>query len=487
MRKRNKERLKSVILVGLFILSIGLNTHVGLNFSDNNLVSTTEKDTPQELDMANEVKENLVNIISPQRYIVSFGGGLHTIIYYDSHDIWKTLAKSIRNSYKEENVSKIDYETWKKAKDHKSVELEFDYIFPVKDLGDILKIDSKGKVIESLNRILISQLDKRVYVADTLNGEYYVISNILNIDHILKEIDSIEKSDYKIYYNMADIYGVKNNNLMPEAFPNVQKIKVEKEIMPTNERQAEAYAETFFGNNLDFIRKIKETSGTIVYMYGYGERVLRIEDTGRVEYIEEIDPQLSNEKTSLNEAFKVAINFISTHGNSDANKIYLRDIKDIVEQDKGGYSFFFGYKLNNLPLYAKSEELNRKVVDPIEVRVVGRQVVSYKRIVKNEKNVIKFLEEDMTPMLKARHVIDLNFETIRSDYINHIQEKVKMGRTINLKDVSKNILEEIENVEIAYYDYEKKYKNELSPIWIIKNSVKTYYIDAYTGEIVGSF
>ncbi|PAB60169.1 hypothetical protein [Anaeromicrobium sediminis] len=484
MRKRNRERLKSVILVGLFTLSIGLNTHVGINFSDNNVLNALQKTTPQEVNIASSVKENLVNIISPQRYIVSFGGGLHTIIHYDTHDIWKTLAESIQESYKEENVLEVEYETWQTAKNHKSIELEFDYVFPVKDLGETLKINAKGKVIESLNKVLVSQLDSRVYVADTLKGQYYAISNILNIDDILKKIDNIEKSDYKTYYNIADIYGVNNNNLMPEAFPNVEKIKVEKEIMPTNERQAEAYAETFFGNNLDFIRKIKETSGTIVYMYGYGQRVLRIEDTGRIEYIEEIDPQLSSEKTSLDEAFKVAVNFVSTHGNTVGNKIYLRDIQEIVEQNKDGYSFFFGYKLNNLPLYAKGVGIKSEVVDPIEVRVVGKQVVLYKRIVKNEKNVMKFLEEETTSMLKARQVIDLNFTTIKNDYI---QEKPRRGYTVNFKDVSKNILEEIENVEIAYYDYEEKYKNELSPIWIIKNSVKTYYIDAYTGEIVESF
>lgn len=482
MRKRNKERLKSAILVSLFVLSLGLNTHVGLNFLDNKLVNKFNKTNIQKIEIEKTVTENIVRMISPQRYIVNFGGGLHTIIYSDSYDIWTNLTKSFIDSYHEQNVEVIDYDRWKNAVEHKSLLLEFKYSISPKNLLDILGKQLKLKDSMAFNKILICQKDNNVYLGNDKDNIYFVVKDLNNIYNILKKIDKIENTDYQTYYNIKDIYGIQNKNLIPEAFQNISKVQVEKEIMPTNERATEAFAETFFGNNLDFIRRIKETSGTIVYMYGYGQRVLRIEESGRIEYVEEINPRLAAEKSTIDISLKLAANFISTHGNTPLNKMYLRNIIPFIDGGKQGYKFLFGYKLNNLPVYKSSHSNSLNSMEPIEVKILGKQIISYKRNVKSQKNVANFLEESKD-ILKARQVIDLNFETIKNDYVTTM---ISQGALINEQTLSSDILKSLQNVQIGYYDNEKIYKNEVIPIWIIKDKVKTYYIDAYTGEILES-
>ncbi|WP_053955051.1 hypothetical protein [Inediibacterium massiliense] len=481
MKNFNIEKFKTLLLAILFTLSIALNQQLWEKISLDKITPSVKDTEVVNMNNINH-SDNISDILSPQSFTINFGGGLHTVLHSDSYNMWNEVVKIFKKSYflESSSIEKINKEKWIELQKFRSIEMQFGYSMSPQLLSNITQQKKLGiyEKIEGFDKILISLMDEScIYLADEKRNAYYVVRGTPKVENFSKVIKNIEQGNYEAYYALTDIYGINNNTLMPiEGGEDLHNIEVVKEIDSLSEEQVEAFAGTFFGENLDFVRKIRETNGSVIYMYGYGQKALKIDHMGRLQYVEKIDEGKASKSMKLDEATQIAISFVREHGDMEGINGYLKEIKTFEEKNQKGYVFLFGYGLNNLPVYYHDEG---KIIDaPIEVKVLGEQVISYKRFIKREKVAMKFLgDKEQNHILSSPQIIDMNFPMIQKDY-------AKINQEVSQKNITDQVLEKVKSIEIGYYDDSNKQPNELSLIWIIKIDKIVYYFDAATGKLL---
>lgn len=474
-----KESFKTLLLTMLFILSVGLTQQLWIGMPAAEILPVTKAVENNEIKNY-DITTLMMNVISPQSFAINFGGGYHTVFFSDAYNIW-TEAVPILKAYFEQEVAieEISMERWISVNDFRSIRVDFDYDLPISVLKNVVQgkdMGLQGK-LNSFRSLLIPVTEEAtLYIGSPAENKFYRVRAREVTGNMAEIINTIEQNGFNHYFAVKDIMGVENNTLMPIALSeDISKIKAVQEVDTTNTRQVEPLAGTFFGENFDFVRKITETSGTVIYMYGYGQKVLKIDASGMVEYNEEADGQRPILTAEATEALKAAVKFVTEHGDWP-KEAYL---KGMVERDKKrGYLFLFGYRINGLPVYYYDKVIRA----PIEVEVTGRQVTAYKRYVKREKLDVTFIEKmDTQTILTPQQVLDTNFDYIKSIFLDEITEK---NKEIDENKVLKEILSSIDSVELGYYEQPMGEQDSLIPIWIIKLKAHQYYFDAYKGTIL---
>ena len=496
-----KEQFKTALLVVLFLLSVTLTQQLWMSIPLAEIIPSSKETGSKDLQNSDNIKD-ISNIVSPQSFIVNFGGGLHTVFYSDSYSIgeansqgiWPETLRVLKNNYFEEGatVEEIGKEVWVEAKNSRSLLMNFEYSLPmavVRNMAEGKEAGIAGRIQEFDSILVGTSDDSVIFLANNATEKYYRIKGKEPGNSFSDILTTIETSGYNVYYAIQDIYGdmvsVRNDGESDRLIPvslkdNIPRIQVVNEIDIYNEAQVSAFSSTFFGESFDFVRKITETSGSVIYMYGYGQRALKIDESGTLEYMEEMDSQKSAGNPDFWESMKAAIRFVGEHGGWPNKYAYLKDVRPIEINKRRGYEFIFGYKLNGLPVYYN----DKLSPEPIEIQVIGKQVVHYKRFIKREKIGVNFLEEEDvkdTTILAPLHIIDVNFDKIKADYISHRSES---SEKIDEKDIGKEVLSSIQSIKLGYYDQPMREPNKLIPIWIIEFDPYTYYFDAYNGKIV---
>lgn len=476
-----KERFKTLLLTVLFILSLGLTQQLWMGVPAAEILPSTKTVENNDNNETNtyDMTTLMMNVISPQGFTVNFGGGYHTVFFSDGYNIWLEAIPILSAYFNQEVVlEEITQERWISINDFRSVRLDFDYDMPLSVLKTIVQGKDMGLAgkISTLRSIVIPVTEEgTLYIGNSIENKYYRVK-IDQVDGDIAEvIRAVEENGFDHYFAIKDIMGGENNTLMPiELNENIPKIKVVQEMDPSNMRQIEPIAGTFFGENFDFVRKITETSGAVIYMYGYGQKTLKVDASGILEYNEEVDNQRLSSSVELSEALRIAVRFVTEHADWPKDA-YL---KEIIEKDKKkSYIFIFGYRINGLPVH-----FYEKIVPaPIEVEVTGRQVTRYRRYVKREKIDVSFLEKlDNDKILSPQQILDKNFEDIKSLFIRADEENKRKEE----KELLREILSSIYDVKLGYYDQPMGERDKLIPIWIMKVNNYLYYFDAYKGTIL---
>ena len=497
-----KEKFKTVLLTILFLLTIILTQQLWITIPLAERLPSSKQASSKDIETTDNIKM-IANIVSPQSFIVNFGGGLHTVLYSDSFNMgqedfygfWPETLTLFKENFFEEGatVEEVPKEKWEEANKSKSILMDFSYSIPlsvIRNIAEGKEVGISGKIPE-LDSILIGTTEGAgVFIASKATDKYYQLKGKKSEFSIFSTaISLIEENGYNIYYDINNFYSevieksnvVESDRILPVSLKdNIPRIQVVEEIDTYNENQVEAFSSTFFGGSFDFIRKINETNGAVIYMDGYGRRVLKIDQTGFLEYVEEIDPQKSTANTEYWDGLKEATLFVSEHGGWPNKDTYLKEVNIIENNKRKGYEFIFGYRLNGLPVYY-NEKLNS---EPIEIQVMGKQVIHYKRYIKKEKIAVNFLDEEdinETTIRTPLQIIDDNFEKINQNY-----QSTLIGGTVELddKDLGNEVLTSISSIKLGYYDQPMREPNKLIPIWIIRFDPYTYYFDAYNGKLV---
>ncbi len=496
-----KEKFKTVLLTILFVLSIILTQQLWISIPLAEVLTTSKQVENKDIHKNDNIK-TLISIVSPQSFIVNFGGGLHTVLYSDTFSMgqedfegfWPETLMLFKDNYFQEGatVEEVAKEKWEEVYKSKSILMDFGLSIPlsvVRNLSEGKEAGIAGK-IQELDSILIGATEGTgVFLSNTATDKYYRLKGISNkISNFPKAISLIDQNSYNIYYDIKDVYGnvvsssnvVESHRLIPVSLKdNIPTIQVVEEIDPYNEAQVEAYSSTFFGESFDFVRKITETNGSVIYMYGYGKKVLKIDTTGALEYFEEIDPEKSTGNLQYWDALKEAYSFVKEHGGWP-NNTYLKEVNISEDNKRKGYEFVFGYRINSMPVYYNDKLSHR----PIVVVVEGKQIIHYERYIKNEKVAVNFLEEEdlnNTTVLTPLQVIDSNFDKIKQKYLRSISKEDNYPSEEN---VGNEVLKSIRLIKLGYYDNPMRERNKLIPVWVVQFDLYTYYFDAYSGTIV---
>ncbi|MFT9496498.1 two-component system activity regulator YycH [Anaerosolibacter sp.] len=485
-----KESFKTILLAVLVVLSIALTQQLWISIPTASGMPSSEGKALQAGRSKLYEVNNISDIINPQSFIISFGGKDHTVLFSDSYGIWKEVLP-ILSGYFEDGITVEDItsERWEEIRDIRAIKMEFGYSMPIGVLSNV--VGGKASVVQgkitALDSILIPvSEDGVVYISDRLNGRFFRLAGIINKTNIASLIDQIgNQNNYDYYSSIRQGYAIDNDVLVPLDLSIEQlKIKVENEIDVAGLKQATTYASTlrqvdifasaFFGENFDFVKKIIQNDGSVIYMYGYGQKVLKVSETGALEYVEGLDNNKSGSNTDMAESIKTAVQFVINREITPGHDLYLRDIRPIGGNEgdkKKGYQLLFANRINGFPVYVKENPSQA----PIEVHVFGKQVTYYKKVLLREKIDVSFIPPKRPEPLAFHEVIDNNTEAIKRD----------LGLSGDEDKVLNDIMMKIRSVQRCYYGYNTSEQGELIPVLKIQIGDHTYFFDAMKGNIVG--
>lgn len=466
----NREQIKTLILTLLIIMSIVFTQKIWF-YSPLKILQSEASFKERQ---ASTILETRGQLVIPEQAIVSFGNNNYTIISSNMEGIWRETRDVLSQYFNgEPEVTPSTYEKYRENSRLKSIELQFGKNIPSVLVSSVLDtVDNKVvSSIKEIRSILIPTLNRGIiYIVGKDNNIYEIkLDDYAENRQLMAYIDNLQTTNYVRYYPLFADVG--NYTVMPLNYEkSTPKVFVESEIKVDDEEAVIERAKSFFNENLDFVKTIKETSGAVVFMYGYGEKGVRISNRGRLEYTEEVGSITSNNVVT---ALDAAIDFAIDHGGFPEDS-YLKEIK---QEDKKGYYFGFGYRIEGLPV----EFNNPNLVHPLEIEVYGDKVKNYRSFVREEMTLANVPASEPTQL--PQKVIEDHIELLKTDYLTDMEEVQQLEDKEVLSYIEKNISE----AELVYYDTTENTRRQLLiPAWKIKIDKRVYYFNSYDGELLHS-
>lgn len=413
------ETIKNIIIVVLFLNAILLLTFFWKDISINDLSNihfgiTAEDDTFQP---------NLDELIIPAQIETGFGNGMSTVVKYNhvisddivvpmpegsqgdttegiietesaeqisQHTVYDTILAAVEHYLTGTDllVEKIEKAQYDEVMSYRSLTAVFDYDIPFREFLILngLTVAPGTDDIANVTKIGFSSASgENLFIYDDSVDTYYRIANadkekaefmskaILNIS------EALEQEGNATYYSIQNLVGTENNNLMPLYIDSdLSEISIREAFNINRSSSVSRMEQLFFPTGLDFVRKITENKGSLLYMYGYSEKVLILNENGSVSYEEELETKAYRE-VSFTEALNTATEYITSHGGWSS--LYTEDIIPYIAdcsihthgvEGYKAYEFTIGMMFNGTPVDYASGDL-------IRVCVYGDQVTSYYR------------------------------------------------------------------------------------------------------------
>ena len=468
----SRERIKTFILSILVIMSLLLTQKIWFHTPFQSIAS----DAISISDSVN-LEEMKNDFISPIRILMGFGGGRNLNSYYrvlslnDLVDTWD-LSKAVLEPFftGDPEVTQINIDNYYENIGSRFVELEFgDSISSVLVSSVFNNMDSKiVRNIREIKKIMIPANNTGIIYIKGKDSNHFLVkldnyANDILVNYIV-EYDTKDFVKYRDLLSYVDTFTVMPLDL---SIP-LPQIYVESEIDINNDTQLTEKSKIFF-KNIDFIKTIKETTGSVVYLYGYGEKSLRINNRGRLEYREEFDPVST---TNVKRALETALLYIEQQGDMSSN-LYLREIRDIDYKQRKGILFGFGYHLEGYPVHTNASGMNHA----IEVEVVGNRIRGYRTFIRKKMNIPAITK--LEPIISPYKIIENNLDLIIQNYLA-TEENPQAIESIN-----NEVMKSISEVHLVYFDSINEAKQQLlEPSWRIKVKNHVYYFDIYKGRLL---
>ncbi len=487
-----KERIKSVVLVVLFLVSLTLIQGIWFYLPVGGVISIANNADLQDIDI------DVTDILSPQSFFISFGGGNHTVFFSEPYEVWNIstppeakkevsiwdTVKPILKEYlgNEFIYEEITVEEWERINKFKSVRMNFATGIPGDSLISALSGGNREifEIHDSINTILIPATDveqKNIYIGNYEENRYHKLTGAIIGSEIRLLIENIEKNvddrGYMYYVSMKDISNVNNDVLVPLFDKtSIPSYIARNQIDVSDNANVRSIANQFFGSGFNFVKRITEIDGTYIYMYGYGEKALKVNKKGILEYMEKNDKEKTTPDLDFLDSLKYAVKFVEERISWPVNieNTYLSGYEEIEKESEKGYRFSFNYRLNGLPVFIPDIGEDRGIV----VEIIGKQITYYRRVVKRYGKKLDDEEDTERRILNIIEVLRRHSGLIKNSYVNFSQKEWNQEQIDALQ-----IEELIDEIELAYYSDRD---DVLKPVWEITVDNIVYYFDLYTGE-----
>ncbi len=481
-----KEKIKTLSIVVLFCITILLLYFI---WEDSIFKQDTFSLNTADSEEKDEMTLNTNDFLEPFRLRINFGGGKYTVLYTGFSNVWDNFVSAYcESSQHEVYIEEILPSQWNEVLNYKSIKFDFGANIPFNAITDIMNANrtQANEAIEIFSSAAYSSVSPgSFFIYDDKNNKYYQIVCEKEYKDIFESISEIENRNvYDIYYPINTFFGVGNNNLMPHSLKNsIQEISGEQEIHYYETDKINAIAETFFGESFDFVRKIVETNGTVIYMYGYGQKMLIVDRKGFFEYKEEVT-NMNNSSDSYLKSLSRAIDFVKDHGNwktLNGTNIYpyLKNSIAVEKNNRTGYRFIFQYRINGYPVSYQGNNC------ALEVEVIGNRITYYKRYLLNQKDTLQYMtnnNQDLkSNIMSTVNILNNSYEYIKEAYI---QEGHDFGEKTKI-EIFNEVVGLINRVDVGYFSYERKQTEEeiqLIPVWIFTTDQYEFFFDARSGN-----
>ena len=465
------ERIKTMILIGLFAMSVFLSSQV--LYTTGPLIGE-EQATPVVSSFV------LSNFVLPESMVLHFSKDSHTILSATKEPtLWeagKAQMKVVLESVETQQET-MDWAVLREKKAEESIDYLFSFPVPTDLLLRTYGIvpDEALQLPDSLTGFWISGENGELVLMQEKSA--ILLTPNVQSNELSSLIRGVREEEY-IHYYPGVLLNEQAEFYLPitlgDVLPNV---RVQSAVDVNDSASLERIAKGFFEENYPYARRIVESDYTTIFVQG--NETLVVSEGGLLEYTNTATK--SGQMSSLFESLQVAGQFIEDR-DQIGDPVYLTGVE--VGEDREGtktYQFNFSYFVNDTPVRLKKElEESWNLRSPIEVLVKNNEVKTYRRVIRIAQLDVQLLPQDT---LGAQDVIDRNFDTIVARYQGSLRARGENEPT----DYGIAIYQAIEDVNLSYFDFPEQQRNgemELIAIWEVLIDDYAYYFDVHTGNLV---
>jgi hypothetical protein len=490
----NKEFFKSILLTSLIVLTVWMT-------KDLLDAKTPDVATQSTINVAKE--ENVINIdtiIYPQDFVIGFGGGSYTGVYSETtrENIWNITTELLPTYLNSVNV--IEEDEFHAIKKTRSIQMKMPFPISMNDLGEAFGGDRWfGPTLNTpIDEMIISTSQKnRLYLANTETMSYFYLTNESEDDRIARLINIVNENNFTEYRRVDSLINFKNikdeesqafhnSEIIPiTSLGNIPFVKVTKEIDATADRQnseVKNFLNKAFGSSTDFIKRLEEMDGSQSYIYGYGDKALRLGIDGRISYQEKLSATTQTEEVNFKEGLEIALHAIDGFGSSPQS-LYLSNYETYDEADYNIKTYTFNYRVKDMNVFTKG------MADGDAVRVVLKNDV-VTEFTKNIRRYVKSIDASeiwTSGPMYVESLINENFAIVSKNFnedmdVDFRDEEGNWQMTTYVLSIMQNL----KNVELYYYLDSELDAERLVPAWRVEIADTLYYFHLYTGDVLYS-
>ncbi|QIB67907.1 hypothetical protein Ami103574_00655 [Aminipila butyrica] len=483
MNANIREKLKNVLLVVLVLMTVLLLYFLWGSKSLESFIFNSNENTHYEVMTSKQV-------ILPDQIILGRGNEDYLLAGASKESLWNDeILGAFREFSKGTNilVEEITEEKYKAAMAYPSLTAVFSYNLPFADFCQQFDINQAQGYdnISSVTEICFSEGSAEgTFLYDGSKGKYYWLLGNKSTE-VVKQAESIFAQEQPVIYFPLKMYlGAEgtNDTLIPVESPEgLVPVDYRIDMAAAEKDTIESLAQFYFGETLDFIRKLEESNGKIIYMYGYGQKVLVINPVeGSIEYKEEIK-SAGSEPQSFFQSLDTALGYIGAHGGfkTDSGETinpYLKSAMSIDDK-KNSYRFVFSFKIEKNKVFYQ-ENL------PVIIEVQDGQVSYYRR------ELLDFDQEQGAERSEAKRISAINMLAMNYDYIlSKAGLKLEPERE---ETAFEDVADQIDNLYIGYLKpsaestdqvaADKGKSLQLIPVWVVEAKGTLLYFDLYDGQ-----
>lgn len=478
------ERLKTIIIVVLFISTVLLSYFYWHTPSISGIKQSVNEHFSSSIFTSEDVPD-LTSFVYPKELRVNFGDSTYTMLQNDSAKLWDSFLEAYISFTNMPNliIEEISEKQWVETMSLKSIQFVFDYNLPA-TFFESIGAGNFGQLeyFNSLSTAAISEASPTsLFIKDDSQGKYFRIISDSKFYPLDEELAKINNTYENQYYPIYIFLGTENYAMAPYKTDLLLPVLVsEKKLVQRHENYEKELAKAFFGESLDFIRKITDDNGTIIYMYGYGNKMLTISKNGVYEYQE--SPSTEDIYINFDKALSTAVSFIANHGSwksydGEELNAQLKSVSLSTKGKRSVYNFQFITKYNNYPMYGSQ-------ASKIEIEVSGNKVTYYSRNMSmlNPDELATYFPEDRTNY-QITDILSNNYQSIATTLINR-GILAPDNASMDLFDL---VISNISSIKSGYYSTVNEENIEYIPSWIIDFSGFMIFFNLYTGEYLGYF
>lgn len=464
-RSKRLEKLKNVVIVVLFLSTILLLNLAWRSEGSGRfrLSSVLEFISPDVWVPRAE------DFVRPDSAVQGFGDGTFAVdteradgLYRDLMQIFKRQSEAA--SFLVNDVTPEQYREMLTG--YRSLKIVFPFAIPFGELCDMEGIN-RTTATDQVNYadalILTAAAPESIFVEGLGRCWRFIADSGEDVASVL--LSELDRSG-PIYYTAGSILGGSNMALLPLSFPGtLAETSCAGESADDVERAGAEIAESIFGENFDFVRRITDSFGNVTYMYGYGEKTLSCLADGSFEY--KTDPVEGPDPGFL-PSLQSAISFAAVHGGWGSDRRELNYCLCGASEEGSGrskmYTFEFAQTADGAKLFSENGPA-------IIIKVCGGEVSYCRRAVVQAQAAY----EDPRDTAEAANVLAGNCHLISSVLGNQLL-------TASSDEEFSFVAEHFQSVQAGYAVGEQA----LEPAWMITMDDGTkFFFGLYDAEPLG--
>lgn len=446
-------------------------------------------------------QEQLSELLNPQSCNISYGGGLYKGVYSAEikQVIWQESKKYLKNYLEFTELHKISQRDWDTAVKSKSVSFVMPFDMTMDQMKAMLLSGSfDGSSDSPLLRQVVVPIneDDRIYVGHVETGSYYILKGVKRDTYLSTLLSDYEKDTGLFDTKTAEeLYGLSkvlstsgqevriNNTLLPIAsIPNIPFVRAEDELNlnQMTENQLKAYVSKAFGARNDFMKTLEDIDGSLVYLYGYSERALKIGSDGYITYNRRYEKATGGSNVNFKEGLSLAFSELAKFGDLPKS-VYLSDYKRFKDKEGNWVNqYSFNYQMEQLPVYL-ADALGG---EPLIVEMTGAQATSIKRKISQYVRTFS-VEEIWDEPMKILDLMELNYDQISANYAKFDYKPLTLGEgeSPGSNHFAISLLQSFNQLSLVYYQ-DKGKADSLIPAWYMQIGSVGYIVNLYSGEIL---